>query len=143
MAEALKEAGSALSQDEVPIGAVIIFENKIIARGHNLTEKNSDPTAHAEMIAIKRAAEFLGGWRLHGCQLYVTIEPCPMCAGAIIQSRIDRLVYGARDLRAGAVGSVLNLFEYSTFNHHPQVTAGIREEECSHLMKEFFRSLRN
>lgn len=142
MHEALMEARKAYALGEVPIGAVIVKEGEIIARAHNLRETAKDPTAHAELLAIQQASRALGGWRLPGCDLYVTIEPCPMCAGAILMSRIERLVIGAMDPKAGAAGSLLNIPEDQRFNHQTQVIRGVLEEECSGIMKEFFRELR-
>ncbi|WP_227767945.1 tRNA adenosine(34) deaminase TadA [Zhaonella formicivorans] len=140
---ALAEARKALAAGEVPIGAVIVEQGKILAQAHNLKEQLHDPTAHAEILAIRRAAEKRGSWRLTGCTLYVTVEPCPMCAGAIVQSRIERLVYGVADLKAGAVESIVNLVQNKYLNHYVEVFAGIREEECKNIMREFFESKRN
>lgn len=142
MKEALKEAGKAYSKGETPIGAIIVKEDKIIARAHNLRELNSDPTAHAEILTLRKAAKRLGGWRVLDCDLYVTLEPCPMCAGAIIQSRIKRLFFGAKDPKAGAAGSVVDLFSEERFNHKVEVESGILEEECSKILKDFFKELR-
>ncbi|WP_018248333.1 tRNA adenosine(34) deaminase TadA [Orenia marismortui] len=143
MKEALKEAKKAFAKDEVPIGAIIVKDKKIIARAHNLKEKLQDPTAHAEILAIHKAVKVLGGWRLTGSSLYVTIEPCPMCAGALVQSRIDNLIYGATDPKAGAAGSLFNLVNSNKLNHQINVQSGILENDCSQIMKEFFRKLRN
>ncbi|KXS45811.1 MULTISPECIES: tRNA adenosine(34) deaminase TadA [unclassified Candidatus Frackibacter] len=140
---ALEEAQKAYQKEEVPIGAVIIKDDEIIARSHNLKEELNDPTAHAEVLAIKDAAQRLGGWRLNNCTLYVTIEPCPMCAGALVQARVDRVVYGASDSKAGAAGSVVNLFNLDELNHQIEVEVGVLEEECSNIMKRFFKELRN
>ncbi len=142
MGEALTEAGKAYSQGEIPIGAVVVREGNIIARSHNLREHLNDGTAHAEVLAIRQAGSYLGGWRLSGCTLYVTIEPCPMCAGAMIQARLPMLVYGARDEKAGSAGSLYNLVQDERFNHHLEVVEGIRAAEASQLMQEFFRSRR-
>ena len=142
MQEALKEAEKAHELGEVPVGAVITRRNEVIARGYNCMELTGDPTAHAEILAIRRAAEKLAGWRLEGCTMYVTLEPCPMCAGALIQARVKMLVFGAYDARAGAVGSVVNLVEDKRFNHRLEVVAGILEEECVLLLKDFFAGLR-
>ncbi|ADY54391.1 tRNA-adenosine deaminase [Syntrophobotulus glycolicus DSM 8271] len=139
---ALKQAETALEKDEVPIGAVIVKNGEILALAHNEKETNQDPTAHAEMLAIKRAAQKLGAWRLSGATLYVTLEPCPMCAGAIIQSRIETLVYGADDSKGGAVGSVLNVLQHQLWNHKVEIITGILEEESARLLKGFFRSKR-
>ncbi len=142
MGEALAEARKALEQGEVPIGAVIVWENKIIARGHNLKEKLKDATAHAEILAIRAAGVVLDSWRLLDCTLYVTIEPCPMCAGAMLQARLPHLVFGARDKKAGAVGSLYNLVQDKRFNHYLEVLEGVRAEEAIALMREFFRARR-
>ncbi|ADL08866.1 tRNA adenosine(34) deaminase TadA [Thermosediminibacter oceani] len=142
MREALKEARKAFEQDEVPVGAVIAYEGSIIARAHNLRERSQDATAHAEVLAIKAACEAMGTWRLTGCSLYVTLEPCPMCAGAIILARLDRVVFGAPDPKAGAAGSVVDLFKVERFNHHPEVVSGVLAEECGILLKDFFRQKR-
>lgn len=142
MKEALIEARKAFELGEVPIGAVIVKDGQVIARGHNLTETAKDPTAHAEMIAIRQAAEVLGGWRLPGCSMYVTVEPCSMCAGAMVWSRIENLYIGAMDPKAGACGSVFNIAEEDRLNHRIHVERGILENECSNIMKEFFRQLR-
>ncbi|ASS77047.1 tRNA-specific adenosine deaminase [Tumebacillus algifaecis] len=143
MREAIREARIAKSYGEVPIGAVIVKDGEIIARGHNMREMWKDPTAHAELIAIREAARVLGGWRLTGCTLYVTLEPCPMCAGSLILSRVDNVVIGAMDAKGGAVGSVINIVEEDDFNHRPEVTTGVLAEECGIMLKEFFRELRN
>lgn len=143
MTEALAEAEKAFLLGEVPIGAVIVRDGQIIARGHNLTETAKDPTAHAEMIAIRKAAEVLGGWRLIGCSLYVTVEPCAMCAGAMVWSRIENLYIGAMDPKAGACGSVFNIPAEDRLNHRIHVETGMMEEECAALMKTFFARLRN
>ncbi len=142
MQEALKEAAKAMELKEVPIGAVVVKDGKIIARGYNLRETAKDPTAHAEILAIREASQVLGGWRLHGCDLYVTIEPCPMCAGAILMARIDRLIVGAMDPKAGAAGSLINIPEDERFNHQTEIIRGVLEEECSGIMRTFFRELR-
>lgn len=143
MSEALSEAWRAYLIAEVPIGAVVVKDGEVIARGHNLRESSKDPTAHAEMIAIRKAAEKLGGWRLTGCSIYVTIEPCPMCAGAIYQARFDRLVYGAPDLKAGAAGSLYNIPDDQRLNHRLEVVPGVMLEECAGIMQSFFKELRN
>ena len=142
MQEAIREAQIAASYGEVPIGAVIVKDGEIIARGHNMREIWKDPTAHAELIAIREAARRLGGWRLTGCSLYVTLEPCPMCAGSIVLSRVDHVVIGAMDPKGGAVGSKMNIVETDEFNHRPEVTAGVLVAECSMMLKEFFSGLR-
>lgn len=143
MQEALREAEIAFQLGEVPIGAVIEKDGQVIARGHNLTETRKDPTAHAEMIAIRAATKALGGWRLPGCSLYVTVEPCSMCAGAMIWSRIDNLYIGAMDAKAGACGSVFNIPQTEELNHRIHVETGIMEEECVQLMRSFFKQLRD
>ena len=141
MKAAYAEAKKAYMIDEVPVGAVIVFNNKIIARGHNTRETNQSVLGHAEINAIKKASKKIGSWRLEECDMYVTLEPCPMCSGAIIQSRIKNLYFGAYDLKGGASGSVLNLFEYP-FNHKVNVVGGMMEEECSRIIKDFFKELR-
>ena len=142
MKEALAEAEAAGRLGEVPIGAVIVRDGEIIARGHNLTETRKDPTAHAEMNAIRQAAEVLGGWRLPGCEMYVTCEPCAMCAGALGWSRIEKLYIGAMDPKAGACGSIFDIVEEPRLNHRIQVERGVMAEECSQLLKDFFAQLR-
>lgn len=142
MGLALSEAQKAYALGEVPIGAVVVKDGEVIASAHNLRETGHDATAHAEVLAIRRACEKLGHWRLTGATLYVTIEPCPMCAGALVMSRVDRLVYGAADYKAGAVESLFNITNHSSLNHRMEVRAGVREEECRTLMKEFFRERR-
>ena len=138
---ALNEAKKAYKKNEVPIGALIVKDNKVIAKAHNLREKNNLTTSHAEILAIQKANKKLKSWRLDSCTLYVTIEPCPMCAGAIIQSRIKEVVYGARDLKAGAHSSVLNLFELP-FNHKVNIKSGILEVESANIISQFFKNLR-
>ncbi len=142
MREALKEAALAEDLAEVPIGAVIVHDGEVVGRGHNLRETSNDPTTHAEMIAIRQAAEKLGSWRLIDCTLYVTLEPCVMCMGAIILARIPHLVYGCRDPRVGAVGSIYNFAEDDRFNHKVDVREGVLREECSTQLSEFFKRLR-
>lgn len=143
MREALREAEKAYALAEVPIGAVLVdAAGEIIARGHNLRERDHDATAHAEMIAIRAACAALGRWRLSGLTLYVTIEPCPMCAGAIVMSRVNRVVYGGTDRKAGACESLFNIPGHPALNHHPEVTAGVLEAECAGIMKRFFRERR-
>ncbi|WP_281417673.1 tRNA adenosine(34) deaminase TadA [Alkaliphilus flagellatus] len=139
---AIEEAKKAFNKKEVPIGAIIVKENEVIARAHNLRETSKNAISHAELIAIQDACNLLGGWRLTDCTLYVTIEPCPMCAGAILQSRIKKVVIGAMDAKAGACGSILNLLNNPKFNHQTEIETGVLEEECSQLMKKFFKSLR-
>ena len=142
MQEALKEAALAEALAEVPIGAVIVHDGQIVGRGHNLRETSNDPTTHAEMIAIRQAAEKLDSWRLLDCTLYVTLEPCVMCMGAIILARIPHLVYGCRDPRVGAVGSIYNFAEDERFNHKVEVREGVLQEECSGQLSAFFKQLR-
>ncbi|RNB82709.1 tRNA adenosine(34) deaminase TadA [Brevibacillus fluminis] len=142
MQEAIEEAKKAALIGEVPIGAVIVRNDEIIGRGYNLRETKKDPTLHAEMIAIREASERLGGWRLLGCTLYVTLEPCPMCAGAIVQSRIEQVVFGAPDPKAGCTGTLMNLLDEPRFNHQVPVISGILQDECAVLLKDFFRALR-
>ena len=143
MRAALAEAAQAYALGEVPIGAVLVDEaGEIVARGHNLRERDHDATAHAEMIAIRAACERLGRWRLSGLTLYVPIAPSPMCAGAIVMSRVDRVVYGGTDYKAGACESLFNIPGHPAINHHPEVTAGVLAEECADIMKRFFRERR-
>lgn len=139
---ALQEAQQAALEGEVPVGAIIVHHNQVIASAHNQRETLRDPTAHAEMIAITQAAESLGAWRLEDCTLYVTLEPCPMCAGAIVQSRIPRVVYGASDPKAGAAESLYRILTDQRLNHRCDVIAGALAEECGQLLSEFFRSRR-
>lgn len=141
MQEALALAKEAAADGEVPVGCVIVCNGKVVGRGRNRREQDKTALAHAELEAIKEACENLGGWRLWQCTLYVTLEPCPMCAGAIINARIPRVVYGASDQKCGAARSVCNLFSME-FNHHPKVEYGIQEAECSALLTEFFQKLR-
>ena len=141
MEEALKLAREAFEDGEVPVGCVIVKDGEIVGRGRNRREKGKSALAHAEIEAISEACRNLGGWRLWQCTLYVTLEPCPMCAGAIVNARIPRVVYGASDSKCGACGSVCDLFNMD-FNHHPTVEKGIREEEAAALMTEFFQNLR-
>ena len=142
MKEALKEAKKAYEKLEVPVGCVIVKDGKIIARGHNLKESKTDTTKHAEIIAIQKASKKLQSWRLLDCEMYVTLEPCAMCAGAIIQSRIKKIYYGIHDLKTGAIGSVFNLLEDYTFNHKVEYESGVLEEECEQILKDFFKDLR-
>ena len=142
MREALNEAKKAFEKGEIPIGAVIVQNGSIITRNHNRREKLHDPTAHAEILVMREAGEILGGWRLSNTTVYVTIEPCPMCAGALVQSRVSRIVYGAPDIKAGAVHSLYTITEDDRLNHRLSVTGGILAEECSELMRHFFRSRR-
>jgi tRNA(adenine34) deaminase len=142
MEYALKEARQALRREEVPIGAVIVHENRIIGRGYNQTETLQDPTAHAEMIAITAAATHLGSRRLENCTLYVTLEPCAMCAGAIVLARIPRLVFGAFDPKAGACGTLYNIVQDTRLNHRVELVGGISAETCGAMLKEFFSKVR-
>jgi tRNA(adenine34) deaminase len=139
---ALEEARNAERMGEVPIGSVAVFQGAIIGRGSNSKESRCDPTAHAEILALRQAATSLGNWRLIGVTLYATLEPCIMCAGAMIQARLPRLVYGARDIRFGADGSVVDLLSESYFNHRIEITTGILAEESAGILQSFFRSLR-
>jgi tRNA(adenine34) deaminase len=142
MRQAIREAVAALDTEDVPVGAVIVHEGRIIGRGRNAREQLKDPTAHAEMIALTAAASELGCWRLNGCTMYVTLEPCTMCAGALVLSRIDRLVYGADDPKAGACGSVYNIVEEGRLNHVVQVGRGVMAADCADLLRMFFAQQR-
>ncbi|MCD8036819.1 MAG: tRNA adenosine(34) deaminase TadA [Clostridiales bacterium] len=142
MREALIEAEKAMESGEVPIGCVIVFDGKIIGKGHNLRNSKKNPLCHAEISAINEAAAYIGDWRLEECTLYVTVEPCPMCAGAIVQARIPRVVFGARNVKAGCAGSILNILDEPRFNHQVDVTEGILKEECAKPMGEFFKRFR-
>lgn len=142
MKEAIKQAKKAYKIDEVPIGCVIVYEGKIIARGYNRRNTDKTTLAHAEISAIKKAARVLGDWRLEGCIIYVTLEPCQMCAGAIVQARADRVVIGCMNPKAGCAGSVINLLQMKQFNHQTELAKGICEEECSTILSEFFKKLR-
>ena len=142
MLEALKEAELAKLEDEVPIGCVVVKDDQIIARAHNQREVSSNPLGHAETLAIKKASEVLNDWQLVDCDLYVTIEPCIMCGGAIIQSRIRRVIYGAPDLKGGAFGSSINILDAQNINHRPEIVKGILEEECTKIIKDYFKSKR-
>ena len=142
MREAIRQAKKAYKLDETPIGCVIVHEGRIIGRGYNRRNTDKSPLAHAEIAAIKKASKKLGDWRLEDCTLYVTLEPCQMCAGAIIQSRLTRVVVGCMNPKAGCAGSVLNLLDVKAFNHQAELTTGVLEEECSTLMTGFFRNLR-
>ena len=142
MKEAIKQAQKAKQIDEVPIGCVIVKEGKIIARGYNKREVLQQSIAHAEIIAIQKACKKLGTWRLEGCELYVTLEPCQMCAGAIVQSRMKKVVIGTMNPKAGCAGSVMNLLQVAAFNHQVEIERGVLEEECSDMLSEFFRRLR-
>lgn len=142
MKEALLEAQKAFDKGEVPIGAVIVKDGEIIAREHNRTIELGDPTAHAEMLAIREATAKLGGWKLPGCSMYVTIEPCAMCAGAMVWARLEKVFIGSMDPKAGACGSVMDIPSNPALNHQVEIFTGIMEEECSGIMKDFFRKLR-
>ncbi len=142
MREALREAAKAAELGEVPVGAVAVLDGEIIATGFNRKESDQDPTAHAEMIALRSAAERLKNWRLIGVTLYCTLEPCPMCAGAMIQGRLERLVYGAPDTRFGADGTIVNVLRQPEFNHRVQITTGVLAEEAGEQLQQFFRQLR-
>ena len=139
---AIEEAKKAQKLGEVPIGAIIVKNNEVIASAHNLRETAQLPTAHAEHIAIERASKVVGSWRLEECRLYVTLEPCVMCAGAIVMSRIPKVVYGATDPKGGCSGSLMNLLEESQFNHRAEIVKGVLEQECGDLLRNFFRELR-
>ena len=140
---ALKEAQKAALLDEVPVGAIIVKDDKIIARGHNLREKSNDPTSHAEVNAIRKACKKLDSWRLEDATIYVTVEPCSMCAGTLLQCRIGRIVYGAKDPKGGAIESSLQLFNAKNINHHPGIIGGVLEQECSSIISNYFKSKRN
>ncbi len=142
MKAALLQAKKAYKMEETPIGCVIVHEGKIIARGYNRRNTDKNTLAHAELTAIRKAAKKLGDWRLEGCTMYVTLEPCPMCAGAMVQARLDRVIVGCRNGKAGCAGSVLNLLQQPGFNHQVEVEFGVCEEECSRIMSDFFRALR-
>lgn len=142
MEQAIVEAKKAAALGEVPIGAVIVYEDKIIGRAHNLRETSQNAVTHAELMAIQQACETIGSWRLEKTTLYVTLEPCPMCAGAILQSRVPRVVYGARDMKAGCVDSLYRLLNDARFNHECEVTEGILADQCGQLLTDFFRAIR-
>ena len=142
MREAIKQAKKAEAINEVPIGCVIVYEDKIIARGYNKRNLKKTTLGHAELIAIQKASKKLGDWRLEDCTMYITLEPCPMCAGAIVQARIGRVVVGAMNPKAGCAGSILNILQVKQFNHQVDLTTGVLQEECQNLMKDFFRRLR-
>lgn len=142
MKDAIKQAKKAFQIKEVPIGCVIVHENKIIARGYNKRNTSKNPLAHAELIAIRKASKAVGDWRLEDCTMYITLEPCQMCAGAIVQSRMKRVVIGSMNPKAGCAGSILNLLEMPQFNHRVEVTRGVLDEECSAMLSEFFKKLR-
>ena len=142
MKEAIRQAKKARALEEVPIGCVIVSDGKIIARGYNRRNTDKNTLSHAELNAIRKASKKLGDWRLEGCTMYVTLEPCQMCAGALVQSRIDRVVVGCMNPKAGCAGSILNLLHMPEFNHQVELETGVLEEECSQMMKSFFKELR-
>lgn len=142
MYEAVKQARRAARLSEVPIGCVIVFEDKIIARAYNRRNTDKSTLAHAEILAIKKAAKYIGDWRLEGCTMYVTLEPCPMCAGAIVQARIPRVVMGTMNAKAGCAGSVVNLLQTDGFNHKAEITKGVLADECKRMMQDFFKEVR-
>jgi tRNA(adenine34) deaminase len=142
MGEALRQAAKAYEREEVPVGAVVVRAGRIIARAYNQVELLHDATAHAEMLAVTQAEEVVGDWRLNECTLYVTKEPCPMCAGALVHVRMQRVVFGASDLKGGAAGGALNLLQWPTLNHRCEITQGVREEECRSLLRTFFAEQR-
>lgn len=142
MNAALKEAKKAYEKDEVPVGAVIVLNDKIIARGHNLRESTNDPTMHAEIVAIRKACKKSKSWRLEGATMYVTVEPCAMCAGTILWARIKRVIYGAKDLKGGALGTSFNLYEQPNLNHYPEICGGVLENDCAELIRTFFKKKR-
>lgn len=143
MKAALNEAKKGYKKEEVPVGAVVVVDGKIVSRAHNLRESLIDPTAHAEILAIQRAAKKLGGWRLNRATLYTTLEPCPMCAGAIVHSRVSELVYGADDPKAGACGSIMNVVSSGHLNHRVRVISGVLKKESSEILQTFFKKLRS
>lgn len=143
MWEAIAEAEKAYTIGEVPIGAVVVLNDQIIGRGHNLRETLKDSTAHAEIVAMREAAQQIGDWRLDGSTVYCTVEPCPMCAGAMIQFRVKTLIYGTQDLKAGAVDSIIDVLREPRFNHQVAVVSGVLEEECREIIQRFFRELRD
>ena len=140
---ALKEAQNAVILDEVPVGAIIVKDGKILAKGHNLREKSNDPTSHAEINAVRKACKKLNSWRLEGATIYVTVEPCSMCAGTLLQCRIGRIVYGTTDPKGGAIESSLELFKAKNINHHPEILGGVLREECASLISGYFKSKRS
>lgn len=142
MRAALREAARGAREEEVPVGAVVVLDSRVIARAHNRPLQSRDPTAHAEILALRRAGRKLGNYRLNGCSLYVTIEPCAMCAGAIVHARVKRLIYGASDPKAGACGSALKVLNHPRLNHRVEVCKGVLKEECAEMLREFFRERR-
>ena len=143
MKQALRLAKKAMDSGDVPIGCIIVYDGKVIARGYNRRNKEKQSLAHAELIAIRKASKVIGDWRLEECKMYVTLEPCQMCAGAIVQARIPEVVIGCMNPKAGCAGSIINLLDMQEFNHQVKVTRGVLEEECSVLLKNFFKELRN
>ena len=142
MKDAIRQAKKAKALDEVPIGCVIVYEDKIIARGYNRRNTDKNTLSHAELNAIRKASKKLGDWRLEGCTMYITLEPCQMCAGAIVQARVSRVVIGSMNPKAGCAGSVLNILQMDRFNHQVELTKGVLQEECSTMLSEFFKELR-
>lgn len=142
MREAIKQARKAAKIDEVPIGCIIVYDDKIIARGYNRRNTDKSTLAHAEIIAIRKAAKVIGDWRLEDCTMYITLEPCPMCAGAIVQARIPRVVVGAMNPKAGCAGSVINLLQMDGFNHKAELTSGVLVDECRTMLQDFFKEMR-
>jgi len=142
MAMAIEEAGKAYVMDEVPIGAIIVHQGIVIGRGYNRRNTDKNPLAHGELIAIKEAADYLGDWRLEECTMYITLEPCPMCAGAIVQSRIPTIVLGAKNLKSGSAGTLINLLQVESFNHQVEIIEGVMEDVCKDMLQQFFRALR-
>lgn len=143
MSLAIAEAQKAFRKDEVPVGAVIVKNNKVVSKGFNIREKTNDPTGHAEIVTIRKACKKLKSWRLEDCTIYITVEPCSMCAGTILWTRMKRIVYGTKDVKGGALGSSYNLFEQPNLNHHPEIEGGVLESKCAQLMKNFFKQKRN
>ncbi|MCR5104221.1 MAG: tRNA adenosine(34) deaminase TadA [Eubacterium sp.] len=142
MRQAIRLARKAADNGDVPIGCIIVYEGKVIARGYNRRNKDKQSLAHAELMAIKKASKYMGDWRLEGCRMYVTLEPCQMCAGAIVQSRIPEVVIGCMNPKAGSAGSIINILDHPGFNHQVKITKGILEQECSEMLKNFFKDLR-
>ncbi|WP_132254151.1 tRNA adenosine(34) deaminase TadA [Natranaerovirga pectinivora] len=142
MNEALEEAKKAFDIKEVPIGCIIVYKDQVIGRGYNMRNTKKSTLAHAELLAIAEASEFLKDWRLEECEMYITLEPCPMCAGAIVQARIPKVIIGANNLKSGSAGSIINILGIEQFNHQVDIVKGVLEEECSDLLREFFKELR-
>lgn len=142
MKEAIRQAKKAYALNEVPIGCVIVYEDKIIARGYNRRNTDHNTLSHAELNAVRKASKVLGDWRLEGCTMYITLEPCQMCAGAIVQARVSEVVLGSMNAKAGCAGSVLNLLNMKEFNHQVKITSGVLEDECSSMLSDFFKELR-